>query len=90
MPNPRSATAVVLLYLCGGVPFASSSSSWYINHILVTSLDNSVNYLSGRQISFDVVRVNELAYNIEKQDRECTYSVTLGRVRVTIVAVERQ
>jgi len=27
---------------------------------------------------------------IFKQDRQCTYNVTLGRVRVTIVVVEKQ
>jgi hypothetical protein len=28
--------------------------------------------------------------NVDKQDKQCTYNVTLRRVRVTIVAVEKQ
>ena len=28
--------------------------------------------------------------SVNKQDRQCTYNVTLRRVRVTIVAVEKQ
>jgi hypothetical protein len=54
---------IVILYLCAGGPFGTASSDWVIDYHFDKSLDDSVNSLSGSQISFDVVRANNEANN---------------------------
>jgi hypothetical protein len=47
---------IVILSLCAGGRFGSYSSDWVIDYHLSTPLDHAVKYLSGSQISLDVVR----------------------------------
>ena len=47
--------------------------------------------LSDSQVRFDTCEISALQRpEMEKQDRQCTYNVTLTSVRVTNVAVEKQ
>lgn len=62
---------IVILYVFARVPFGTASSDWVIDNHFDTSLDDSVNSLSGSQISFDVVRTNneanhKLVYSTKK------------------------
>jgi hypothetical protein len=49
--------------LCAGGPFGTASSDWAINYNCGTSLDVFVDSLSGSQILFDLVKVNNEANN---------------------------
>jgi len=42
--------------LCAGCPFGAASSDWGIDYHFDIAIDDSVNYFSGSQMSFDVVR----------------------------------
>jgi hypothetical protein len=49
----------------------------------------STHYDSVSYTAFDNLQLQQLKYRT-KQDRQCTYNVTLGRVHETIVVVEKQ
>lgn len=54
---------IVNLYLCAGGPFGTASGDWVIDYNFGSSVDDFVDSLSGSQILFDVVKVNNEANN---------------------------